>query len=65
MVTFARHLPAALRVATFIALAIVGLTFYDVLGRNAYNALMMASGITLSTFVLLSALFVLRLRHAA
>jgi hypothetical protein len=54
-----------MRAATFAALAIIGLTYYDVIGRSAYGVFMMASGITLATFVLLAALYVLRQRHLA
>jgi hypothetical protein len=65
LLTFGRDLPARMRAATFAALAIIGLTYYDVIGRSAYGVFMMASGITLATFVLLAALYVLRQRHVA
>jgi hypothetical protein len=65
LLTFGRDLPARMRAATFAALAIIGLTYYDVIGRSAYGVFMMASGITLATFVLLAALYVLRQHHVA
>jgi hypothetical protein len=46
-------------------MAVIGLTIYDVMGRTAYHAFMMASGITLCTFVLIAALAGLRARQVA
>jgi hypothetical protein len=46
-------------------MAVIGLTLYDVIGRDAYTAFMMASGITLCTFVLIAATVTLRVRGAA
>jgi hypothetical protein len=65
LLTFAEQLPPQLRAAVFTAMAVMGLTFYDVLGRDAYNAFMMASVISVATFVLIAGLAVLRLRHVA
>lgn len=65
LVNGARTLPAGLRFATVAALALMGLTIYDVMGRDAYRAFLMASGITLSTFVIIAALATLRARAAA
>jgi hypothetical protein len=65
LLTFERRLPSWLRLAMVAALVTIGLTYYDVIGRGAYNAFMMASIITIATFVLIAALCVLRVRHVA
>jgi hypothetical protein len=65
LLAFAGELPAWLRMAVFVAMGVLGLTFYDVLGRDAYSAFMMSSAITVATFVLMAGLAVLRVRHVA
>ena len=65
LVSFADRLAMPMRVATYVAMAVMGLTLYDVMGRDAYRAFMMASGVTLCTFVLIAAAASLRLRQAA
>jgi len=65
LVSFAGRLVPAMRIATYMAMAVMGLTLYDLMGRDAYRAFMMASGVTLCTFVLLAAAAELRLRHVA
>jgi hypothetical protein len=65
LLTHIRDLPVWLRVATAAAMAVIGLTIYDLMGRSAYHAFMMASGITLCTFVLIAGLAALRGRRIA
>ena len=59
------RLPRALRLLTFAALAVIGLTTFDLMGRAAYGVFMRMSGITLCFFVVISALVVLRRRSIA
>jgi hypothetical protein len=65
LVSFADRLAPPLRLAAYVAMAVMGLTLYDLMGRDAYHAFMMASGVTLCTFVLIAASAALRLHHAA
>jgi hypothetical protein len=65
LITHLRDLPRWCGVLTAVAMAGIGLSIYDVMGRTAYHAFMMASGITLCTFVLIAALVALRARLAA
>jgi len=65
LITHLRDQPRWLTVASSLAMAAIGLTIYDVLGRTAYHAFMMASGITLCTFVLIASLVCLRARQVA
>ena len=58
-------LPRLLRMATAVALVAIGLTIYDLMGRQAYHGFLMASGITIATFVVIAALATLRARAAA
>jgi hypothetical protein len=60
-----RALPRWLRGLAFAALAAIGLTIYDVMGRDAYLAYMAMSGITLCGIVVIAALVALRFRRAA
>ena len=60
-----RELPRWGGAVVAVAMATIGLTLYDVMGRTAYHAFMMASGITLCTFVLIAGLVGLRLRRIA
>jgi hypothetical protein len=59
------RVPSRLRWMTIAALALVGLTIYDVIGRTAYHAFMNASGITWCFVVVIAALVTLRLRRVA
>jgi hypothetical protein len=59
------RLERPLRLLTIAALALIGLTLYDVMGRTAYHAFLTMSGITLCTFVLIGALAALRARGVA
>ena len=60
-----RELPRWGGAAVAVSMATIGLTLYDVIGRSAYHAFMMASGITLCTVVLIAALAALRIRGTA
>jgi len=65
LITHLRDQPRWLSVASSLAMAAIGLTIYDLMGRTAYHAFMMASGITLCTFVLIASLVGLRARQVA
>jgi hypothetical protein len=65
VVNFEDRLPRVLRVCALGAIATIGLSLYDVMGRAAYAQFMALSIITLCYFVVLAALGVLRLRGAA
>jgi hypothetical protein len=58
-------LPRGLRVTAFAAIAIVGLTVYDLVGRDVYSAFMQLSVITLCAVVEVAALAALRFKRAA
>lgn len=55
----------AIRWLLFASLALVGLTIYDVMGREWYRALMMSKAITIGALVELSLVVHLRARRAA
>jgi hypothetical protein len=57
-----RDLPVGWRIAVAVALATLGLTTFDVMGRAAYGAFLAFSGITVAALVLVAALA--ELRHA-
>jgi hypothetical protein len=65
LVNYDRDLPRLLRVLTWIALAVSGLSLYDVMGRRAYGAFMRLSMITVCFLVLIASLVALRLRRVA
>ena len=65
LVNYNDRLPHPLRWLTILALGIVGLSIYDVMGREAYGAFMAASGVTLCYFVIIAAMITLRLRRVA
>ena len=65
LVNYNDRLPQAIRVPMLAALAVIGLTIYDVVGRSAYQAFMRHSGITLCYFVVIAALMELRRRRIA
>ena len=60
-----QHLPSGLRVGAIAAMAIVGLTIYDLMGRRLYSTFMGQSGITIAFLVILAALVALRRRQVA
>jgi hypothetical protein len=59
------HVPRALRIITWIAIAVIGLSLFDVLGRHNYRIFMDWSVITVGFVFLVAALSSLRLRRAA
>jgi hypothetical protein len=65
LLNHADQLPAVLRRSTFAALAIIALSLYDLMGRQAYARFMALSVITLCYFVLIGALCLMRQRHVA
>jgi hypothetical protein len=65
IVNYDRDLPRPLRLLTWTALAVAGLTLYDVMGRRAYSAFMQSSAISVCFIVLIASLVVLRLRRRA
>jgi Glycosyltransferase family 87 len=58
-------LPRGLRTATIAAIAVAGLSIYDIMGRDAYAAFMASSAITICFLVEIAALITLRFRRAA
>jgi hypothetical protein len=58
-------LPRGLRFASVAAIAVAGMSIYDLMGRQAYAAFMAASAITLCFLIELAALVALRFRRAA
>ena len=65
LVNYDRDLPTAVRVATWIALAIVAFTLYDVMGRRLYGRFMAWSTISVCYLVVIGALVTLRARRVA
>ena len=65
LVNYSDRLPVVVRAVTIAALATIGLTIFDVMGRARYATFMAWSGITLCFFVVIAALAVLRFRKAA
>jgi hypothetical protein len=59
------RLPRALRLLSVVALAAIGLTLFDLVGRTAYYALIRMSVVTLGVIVVIAMLGVLRVRKAA
>jgi hypothetical protein len=59
------RLPRAMRLLTILAVAAIGLSLFDVMGRTAYRAFMEASMITWLYLVVIAALVTLRVRKAA
>jgi hypothetical protein len=58
-------LPRGLRLASAAAIAVAGLTIYDLIGRDAYAAFMAASVITICFLIEVAALITLRFRRSA
>jgi hypothetical protein len=65
VVNYSGALPAPVRALSLAALAVIGLTVYDIMGRAAYSRFMMLSVITVCFFVVIAALVALRTRGAA
>lgn len=65
LVNYSDRLPLALRVLTTLALATIGLSLFDIMGRARYATFMAWSGITICFFVVVAALTVLRFRKSA
>lgn len=65
LVNYEHQLPRSVRIATIGAVLTIGLSLYDVMGRQAYAAFMALSVITLCFLVVVAALCTLRLRGIA
>jgi hypothetical protein len=65
LLNYEDRLPPVLRGFSLLALAVIGLSLFDVMGRAAYSAFMAWSVITLCYFVVVTALVVLRARAVA
>ena len=65
VVNHREQLPLALRIPTFAALATIGLSLFDVLGRATYARFMALSIITMCFFVVIGGLVALRVRRVA
>jgi len=59
------RLPRLLRLTTFTAIAAIGLSLYDLVGRRVLNILLDLSVITIGMLVLMGALVTLRVRKLA
>ena len=65
LVNYDRDLPPALRAATWLALAVIGFSLYDLLGREAYGRFMALSIISVCYLVAIAGLTTLRHRRVA
>jgi hypothetical protein len=65
LLNYEDRLPPVLRALSLLALAMIGLSLFDLMGREAYAAFMAWSVITLCYFVVVAALVVLRARAIA
>jgi hypothetical protein len=65
LVNYEGDLPRPVRAGSLAALALVGFSLYDVMGRRAYAAFMSLSLITVCYFVIVAALVTLRVRRIA
>ena len=65
LVNYIDRLPRALRLLSVVAIATIGLTPFDLVGRTAYYALIQMSVVTLGVLVVIALLGVLRLRQTA
>jgi hypothetical protein len=65
LVNYEDRLPRVVRVLAMVAVAVIGLSLYDVMGRAAYGAFMALSIISLCYLVVIGALCVLRAREVA
>ena len=65
LINYDDGLPRAARILTRIALATIGLSLYDIMGRPAYGVFMSWAIITVCYFIVIGALYVLRARAVA
>jgi hypothetical protein len=65
LVNYEDRLPPLMRAAALAAVAVIGLSIFDVMGRTAYAHFMALSIISICYFVVLAALCTLRLRRVA
>ncbi len=65
LVNYEDRLPTVLRIATIAALAAIGLSLFDVMGRAAYARFMAFSIVTVCYFVVITGLCALRARRLA
>jgi arabinofuranan 3-O-arabinosyltransferase len=65
LANYEMELPRALRIVTIVAVATIGLSLFDLMGRTAYYAFMRWSFISLCFFVVIAALAALRFRRVA
>jgi hypothetical protein len=65
IVNYEDRLPPSMRAASIVALAAIGLSLYDVMGRAAYAAFMALSVVTMAYLIVIGALCTLRLRQIA
>jgi hypothetical protein len=65
LVNYEDRLPAPMRAGSMIAIAVIGLSLFDVMGRAAYAAFMSLSIITVCYAVVIAALSTLRIRGIA
>jgi hypothetical protein len=65
LVNYDDMLPRIVRGLSWIALAVIALSVYDIMGRTAYSVFMSLSAITVCYFVVVAALYALRVRRAA
>lgn len=65
LINYEDRLPRAVRVLVIAAVAVIGLSLYDVMGRAAYGAFMALSIISLCYFVVIGALCALRAEEVA
>jgi hypothetical protein len=65
IVNYEDRLPRLMRMAALVALAAIGLSLYDVMGRAAYGTFMALSIVTVCYLIVTSALCTLRLRQIA
>lgn len=65
LINYDRHLPWALRALTWLALAVIGFSLYDIIGRAAYARFMALSIISVCYLVAIAGLTTLRHRRVA
>ena len=65
LLNYEDRLPSLVRWPTLAALAVIGLTVYDLVGRTAYAAFMARSTITVCYFVVIAGMCAMRLRRIA
>lgn len=65
LINYDRDLPPVLRGCTWLALAVVAFTLYDVMGRRAYGRFMAWSAISVCFLVVIGSLTILRVRRVA